>query len=277
MFISRFLGRSLLLMAAIGITQVFAGGERPNVGPSVPELSPISVSTLLGLPPAGQVAPENSKRPCTGCNYVDEPTDFVLQGSYYDTRRFDVTLILNNKGPDPLPVELTVYSLHGRRLDLPPQELPAQSANMLSLNELLRDAGAPFREGSLEVRYRYEGCALVLSAGILLENPSAGISFDELLTRTFQRASNRLEGLWWVPSRGSKLELVLSNKSESEVTATVSGRSLGRTAERRSLSVNLGPRDPRAQLAAGVDAREGDGPRSVGGRLSERDLRRSPE
>ncbi|MEJ2080311.1 MAG: IPT/TIG domain-containing protein [Acidobacteriota bacterium] len=71
------------------------------------------------------------------------------------------------------------------------------------------------------------------------------ISFDELLTRTFQRASNRLEGLWWVPSRRSKLELVLSNRSESEVTATVSGQSLGRTAERRSVSVNLGPRETR--------------------------------
>ncbi len=176
---------------------------------------------------------------------MEAPTELRLQGSYYDTRRFDVSLVLNNKGPDSLPVEITVHSLHGDRLDLPTVELPGETGRILNLNEALLEAGAAFQKGSLELRYSYEGCALVLSAGIILEDPAAGISFDELLTRSHHRVSRRLEGLWWVPSRSSKLELVLSNHSESSLTVAVTGQSLGRAAERKSLEVDLDPRETR--------------------------------
>ncbi len=176
---------------------------------------------------------------------MEAPTELQLQGSYYDTRRFAVSLVLNNKGPDPLPVALTVHSLQGERLDLPPLELPGQSAETLSLNELLQEAGAGFQEGSLDLRYHYEGCALVLSAGLILEDAAAGVAFDELLVRPHHRVSRRLEGLWWVPSASSKLELVLSNQSDRPLTATVSGRSLGRASETKSIEVDLGPRRTR--------------------------------
>jgi hypothetical protein len=124
-----------------------------------------------------------------------------------------VSLILNNKGPAALPVDLTVHSLQGDRLELPPVVLPGQSAETLSLNGLLRIAGASFQEGSVELSYRYAGCALVLSAGLILEDAAAGIAFDELLVRPHHRVSRRLEGLWWVPSPASRLELVFNTPS----------------------------------------------------------------
>jgi hypothetical protein len=61
-------------------------------------------------------APSAEGQPgCLDCRAADEHAAFA---TFYDLKSFEASLILNNKGPDPLPVEATVFSLRGERLDL---------------------------------------------------------------------------------------------------------------------------------------------------------------
>ena len=179
---------------------------------------------------------------CLDCRAADQHVAFA---AYYDLQSFEASLILNNKGPDVLPVQFTAFSLRGERLDLGEWELDGSSAVTVSLNAVLVSYPNRFRRGSLELRYRYDGCPLVLSAGLILEDRAAGVGFDEVLARPAGFASNRLEAVWRAPSSRARMELVVANRSEKIVTAAIAVRSLGAEAERRELEVTLGPRETR--------------------------------
>jgi hypothetical protein len=140
---------------------------------------------------------------------------------------------------------LTALSLQGDLLDLGVIDLEGMSAKTYSLNEILASAPKAFREGGLELRYVYDGCELVLSAGIVLEDAAAGVYFDELLTRPRELTSDRLEAVWWVPSHRSKMQLVLANRGGDSVSAAVEVSSLGVPGDRRMLEVVLQPRETR--------------------------------
>jgi len=178
---------------------------------------------------------------CSDCENGDL-ADYVMVGTYYQIRDFKASLILNNKGPEPLPVAITFFSMQGNRLDFP-RELEGNSAEEINLNDLLGREDSEFQEGSIQINYQYPGCQLVLSAGIILTDTAQGLAFDELFTRLDKPKGNRLESLWWVPTRRSRIDLVLSNTSDDPISAVIKADSSGFPAWQKEASFDFQPRE----------------------------------
>jgi hypothetical protein len=64
------------------------------------------------------------------------------------------TLMLNNKGPQPILALPTFYSLSGTRLQLAPITVPGASYIDVDMHVLLAGAAPEFREGSLKIAYQ---------------------------------------------------------------------------------------------------------------------------
>jgi len=124
-----------------------------------------------------------------------------------------------------------------------PESNGYQTGNRVGLNELLADELPEFQEGSVRINYRYSGCQLVLSAGLTLTNTALGLAFDELFTRLDKQKGNRLEALWWVPTRKSRIDLVLSNTSYEPISATIQALSSGFPGGQKETSIDFQPRE----------------------------------
>lgn len=143
----------------------------------------------------------------------------LLASSYYNVNEnFDATLTLNNKGPQPLEVQLTLFNLAGERLDILPVTVEANSHRVVNLRDYAL-AGTTFQEGSLQVVYH--GKDLEMGAQVKIVDAARGLIFDEQLVEpAMMFASSRLEGVWWMPSRACDVRLVLSNTTAELLTVT---------------------------------------------------------
>jgi hypothetical protein len=128
------------------------------------------------------------------------------------------TLMLNNKGPLPLEVQPTLFSLVGERMDIAPVTLEGNSFSMINLGEWAALGGEAFKEGS--VRLFHRGRDLVLGAQIYLVDAEHSLSFDEKLSEIGNFGSTQLEGIWWMPSHKSEVKLLLSNTSDEPLSVT---------------------------------------------------------
>jgi Bacterial Ig-like domain (group 2) len=141
---------------------------------------------------------------------TDQP--HYLAASYY-TARHHLTprLLLNNKGPQPVEVKPTLFSLSGARLDAPSVVVDPESFRFVDLRDLGAVPGSAFEEGSLELFHR--GPNLVVGAQLYLVDEEHSLSFDEKLAEFGTFPSTRLESVWWVPSPECEAHLALSNTS----------------------------------------------------------------
>jgi len=135
------------------------------------------------------------------------------------TAAYSATLLLNNKGPDPLTASPTLFNMAGDRFNVPPVTIDGQSFQMIDMSPWINSAGPQFQEGSIEVFHL--GKDLVLGAQVYLVDEQHSLSFDEKLVETKTFKSTRLEGLWWLPSQKGQVLLAVSNNSDSAVSATV--------------------------------------------------------
>jgi hypothetical protein len=143
----------------------------------------------------------------------------LLAGSYYSMKGgLSATLMLNNKGPFPLEVQPTLFSLAGASLDIAPVTVEPNSFRMINLSEWAAPGGEAFQEGSVQLFHR--GRDLVLGAQIYLLDAEHSLSFDEKLAEIGNFGSTRLEGIWWMPSDRSEVKLVLSNTSDDPLSVT---------------------------------------------------------
>jgi hypothetical protein len=127
------------------------------------------------------------------------------------------TLMLNNKGPEPIEVKPTLFSLTGERLEAAPVIVEGESFRNIDLATFGALPGSPFEEGSLQLFHR--GPDLVIGAQLYLVDEEHSLSFDEKLTEYQGAVSTQLESVWWLPSRRSTVSLILSNTSDLELTA----------------------------------------------------------
>jgi hypothetical protein len=82
-------------------------------------------------PPAPQAPPA----PCSTCG-GPEDKPHTLAASYYSVRDgLTATLLLNNKGPKPLEVKPTLFSLGGQRRELPPVTVQGLSYREIDMRE----------------------------------------------------------------------------------------------------------------------------------------------
>lgn len=172
--------------------------------------------------PAGDISPE-SKQVKTSCCGAAQPDNVVqtytLVGSYYSLKDGqETTLMFNNKGPEPLVVSPTFFSLSGDRLDLPAFVIPATAYEEVDLRVLLGNYMPQFEEGSLQVTHQ----GMRLQLGAQFKILKQGMLFDEqFITPATRFPSSRMESVWWLPSPQCETKFIVSNTTDAPVTATI--------------------------------------------------------
>jgi len=180
----------------------------------LPSHSSANYRELPDSPRGVKAASVNSKQ---GCCTQDFDKPHRLASSYYSLKDgLTATLMLNNKGPAPVEVKPTLFSLTGERLDVAPVTVAGESFRNIDLRELGALPGTRFEQGSLQLFHL--GPDLVIGAQMYLVDEARSLSFDEKLSEFQTAASTQLESVWWLPSQESITTLILSNTSDSEVT-----------------------------------------------------------
>ena len=180
---------------------------------------------------AGSRLKQNTSTGCCGADDADKKPH-VLAGSYYTLKdNFSAKLLLNNKGPTPIEVSPTLFSINGERFDAPAITVEPNSHQFENFNDWANIAGDHFREGSIQLFHR--GKDLVLGAQIYLTNETDSLSFDEKLTELGKPGSSMLEGVWWLPAPKGAVKFLLSNTSDTtlSVSTIIRGKSPQREAE----------------------------------------------
>jgi hypothetical protein len=151
-------------------------------------------------------------------NSPSEPSHWLV-GSYYNTQDgMTATLLLNNKGIEPLEVRPTLYSMAGQELVLPLVIVEASSHRFINLSEWASIGGEGFESGS--IRLFHYGKDLVLGAQIYLVDEAHSLSFEEKLAEVGRFDSRRLEGVWAMPSRNTAVKFALSNTTSSPLSVS---------------------------------------------------------
>ena len=127
---------------------------------------------------------------------IDQP--HFLAASYYKVgNKLTATLMLNNKGPQPVEVRPTLFSLSGVRFEAEPVVVEGESFRNFDLREFGALPGTPFEEGSLQLFH--SGPDLVIGAQLYLVDETSSLSFDEKLVEFKTVPSTQLESVWWLP------------------------------------------------------------------------------
>ncbi len=151
---------------------------------------------------------------------------YRLTATYYSLRGgLTTTLMLNNKGAQPILAVPTFYSLAGTRLQLAPITVPAASYIDVDMQELLSEAADEFQEGSMKIAY--EGISQQLGAQVKMTDATNSLIWAEQFIYASKFVSSRLENLWWLPFQNPDTKVVVSNTSSGTIMAsmTVEGTS----------------------------------------------------
>ncbi len=177
----------------------------------------------------GLIAPIEPKASCCNSNEGEKTLNpmsnavyesYKLTATYYSLRDdLTTTLMLNNKGPEPLLATPTFYSLAGTRLNIPPITVPAASYIDVDMHVLLAGAADEFKEGSMKIGYA--GGNMQMGAQVRMIDTQRKLIWAEQFIYTSKLVSSRLESVWWLPFENSKTRLVVSNTSSQTVTATI--------------------------------------------------------
>jgi len=195
-----------------------------------------------------------------------DPNDMkhALAAAYYDTRQgVQGTVMLSNQGPHQIEVQPTLFNLKGDRFDAPPKTLEKTTPYTLDIAEWVNRAGPSFQEGSLQVTYT--GKPMEIGGVVQLVQASRSWSFDEEVNEpAFSFSSSRLEGVWWFPSRGSELNVVVSNTSELPVVANlqISGNEPKRS---EAIDLSLNPHETRKMNLRDLLDKQGEALPKFGG------------
>jgi hypothetical protein len=211
------------------------------------------------------VVPQVAPTPCLTCGGSDDKPHTLAAAYYSINDGLTATLMLNNKGPKPLEVKPTLFSLDGQQFELPTVIIEGTESGAsfreIDMNEFVAAAGPGFREGSLQLFHL--GKDLVLGAQIKLVDLSRSLLFEEkLLEIPTEIGQRRLEAVWWLPSHKGEVKLVMSNTSDEDlpVTATIDGSA---PKQKDPFTLTLAPHETRI-----VDARH-DVIARRGGRLAQ--------
>ena len=186
---------------------------------------------------ASQPGPIDSPTPC--CN--DKP--HLLAASFYSVKNgLSAKLLLNNKGPHPIEVEPTLFSMGGESHKVAPVTVEGNSFQILDMSSWIAAAGPQFREGSIQAFH--VGPDLVIGAQVYLEDDARSLVFEEKFAEPANFHSSQLRSVWWLPTPNGEVLLALSNTSDSAVTVTA--RADGQRPTRGgSATVELSPHETR--------------------------------
>ena len=202
----------VLLMTGNAVSQTYRHGEPAN-SPLVPEWRGLTGAKggCCGATPDTQMLKALSS---------PEYETYRLTATYYSLRdNLTTTLMLNNKGPQPILATPTFYSLAGTRLQLAPITVPATSYLDVDMHQLLAGAADEFREGSMKIAYN--GISQQLGAQVKMIDSENSLIWAEQFVYTTKFTSNRLENVWWLPYQNTETKVVVSNTSSGTVAASI--------------------------------------------------------
>jgi len=132
-------------------------------------------------------------------------------GAYYRTEKgWKSTLILNNKGSNPIDVTPTLYSQSGQGFTSPTVSVDGLSPLEVDLNALAKTAGPQFKEGSIE--FSYTGKLLEMGGGLRVINAGKSLIFDEqMLEPGMKFSAPQLESVFAIPYESAQVDLILTN------------------------------------------------------------------
>ncbi len=146
-------------------------------------------------------------------------TPHTLVGGYYTTQSgLESRLVLNNKGPQPIEVQPTLYSKNGAILQIPPIIVERNSHQTVNLSDWANIGGEGFQEGN--VRLFHRGKDLVLGTQIQIIDNNNSLIFENKLSELGKFDSRRLEGVWWIPNNNTDSTIVLTNTGDEFLTVT---------------------------------------------------------
>ncbi len=143
----------------------------------------------------------------------------VLAVPYYDVSGgWTTELMLSNQAPVQMQAEITLFSLSGQKLHIPPVTLDSHQAEIYDLNQWV--PSLVFQRGSLHVSYF--GPERVLDGSVIITRAKRGLVFDQQLTEPANYyTSSQLEGMWWLPSNRSDVSVAVSNFSYAPLSVNI--------------------------------------------------------
>lgn len=226
------------------LSAVYAAAIIFAVAALLASASPRSTRTGHDAPGVTATTPP-SVTPQQGCCGGQEGDDspHLLAGSYYSVKNgLSAKLLLNNKGPRPIKVKPTLFSMGGEKYKAAPVVVEGNSFQLLDMSNWIAAAGPQFREGSIQVFYL--GADLVIGVQVYLEDSARSLAFEEKFAEPANLPSSNLRGIWWLPSQKGEVLLAVSNTSDSAVTATASADG-AKPARKGQFTVHLRPHETR--------------------------------
>jgi hypothetical protein len=186
---------------------------------------------------------------------MDQMTDIP----YFTLRDgMNSTLTLNNVGPAPTPVTVTIYNMEGKAQVLAPITLAPHSFKQIELRDVV--VGDDFDSGNLKVAYN--GISMGLTCQVSVSNPEKRVSFESRdvwgqqdMKDMMPSMTTNLSGILSLPQETAEGFLTVTNIGTNKVTVQVSTGSKPKTVALYSrqtrlvkLSDEADQRGPRAFL-----------------------------
>ncbi|MGH9356355.1 MAG: hypothetical protein ACRD10_09525, partial [Terriglobia bacterium] len=145
---------------------------------------------------------------------------------YYSLRDgFESTMFLVNHSADALRLRIAIHGLDGEAADSKASIQPGQRL-ALSVRHLLdkqgQDAGGPFGEGNISIRYKGSMMAVVGQMSVV--NSALSLIHESEMTENDPGMSDvpaALNGLWWGLGAGQEANVYVSNTAARPVIADV--------------------------------------------------------
>lgn len=211
---------------------------------TIPTTEPVKARTEVSRSGSRVVVrrTQEGKQNCCGGDEGDNKPH-TLAGSYYTLKNnFSAKLLLNNKGPSPLEVRPTIFTMSGERFEPPAVTVAGNSYVFINLADWAALAGPQFQEGSIQLFHR--GKDLVLGSQIYLTDRSGRLSFDEKLGEPANSSSSMAAGVWWLPSPKGTVDLILSNSTNETLSVIATIRAEAPKVENK-LTLQISPHETR--------------------------------
>nr|MDQ3013143.1 hypothetical protein [Acidobacteriota bacterium] len=216
-------------------------------------LSAAAVGAIIMLPRHNTAAQEKSPQPksgqCPACKLMED--HYVNIPYFAESGGMASTLSLNNNMKEATTVKITIFNSKGESFQLPPVALPGERITRLNLKDLAKEARGDFGSGNIQIYYR--GPAMGVTSQVSIVSIKQRLSFESMAAEAAMFASNRLNGIVWVPDDLTQASVALTNVASSVLTVTATS---GLESNKKVKAIKLEPRETLVlDLREFVDAR----------------------
>jgi hypothetical protein len=155
------------------------------------------------------------QRPSPPSRPPQPQTDQMTNIPYFSLRDgMNSTLTLNNIGPKPTTVTVTIFNTEGRAHVLDPIILDLHSFKEINLVDVV--PGQEFDSGNIEVAYH--GIMMGVTCQVSVVSADKRVSFESREQDMMDFESSSMNGIVWLPQEEAKGYLAVTNTAKNRVT-----------------------------------------------------------